>query len=176
MTDAAVECPNGLYNVSEGNKTACSGMSEDNNCTSLTFPTRWSYTHVCGRVRGYMLGNNTCGIILERNDTDSHYADGVLITTSGSPREHLWTYAVGMNDTHCPCSSGAIFFPLLTVNIIIVNMEELAGRTPYGMKLIVSPITHAARGKDGFTGESSTSLITSRSGGADLRTIISSWT
>ena len=38
-----------------------------------------------------MLGNNTRGMILKRNDTDTHYADGVLITTSGSPREHLWT-------------------------------------------------------------------------------------
>ena len=108
MTDAAVECPNGLYNVSEGNKTACSGMSEDDNCTSLTFPTGWSYTHVCGRVRGYMLGNKTRGIIHDKtNDTDSHYADGLLITTSGSGNssEHLWTYAVGTNYTHCPCSS-----------------------------------------------------------------------
>ena len=108
MNDAAAECPNGLYNISEGNKTACSGMSADDNCTSLTFPTGWSYTHVCGRVRGYMLGNKTRGIILERNNTDSHYADGVLITTSGSPREHLWTYAVSMNDTHCPCKFGAV--------------------------------------------------------------------
>ena len=111
MTDAAVECPNGLYNVSEGNKTACSGMSEDDNCTSLTFPTGWSYTHVCGRVRGYMLGNKTRGIIHDKtNDTDSHYADGLLITTSGSGNssEHLWTYAVGMNVEHCPCEFGAV--------------------------------------------------------------------
>ena len=113
MTDAAVECPNGLYNVSEGNKMACSGMSVDNNCTSLMFPTGWSYTHVCGRVSGYMLGNNTRGIIFKRNDTDTHYADGVLITTSGSPREHLWTNAVGMNDMHCPCRFGAIFLSFI---------------------------------------------------------------
>ena len=75
----------------------------------LHSPTGWNYTHVCGRVRGYMLGNNTRGIILERNNTDSHYADGVLITTS----EHLWTYAVGMNDTHCPCRFGAIFLSFI---------------------------------------------------------------
>lgn len=102
MTDAAVECPLGLHNFSKGNKTACSGMSVDEQCTSLTFPTGWSYTHVCGRVSGYMLGTNTRGIIRERNDIGTHYADGILITTSGPSREHLWTYAVGMDYTHCP--------------------------------------------------------------------------
>ena len=110
MTDVEAECPHGLHNISEGNKTACSGMSVDNNCTSLTFSTGWSYTHVCGRVSGYRLENNTRGIIHSRKDIDTHYADGVLITTCTSehPHEHLWTYAVGINYTHCPCSDSAI--------------------------------------------------------------------
>ena len=131
MADAAAECPRGLHNVSEGNKTACSGMSVDNNCTSLTFPTGWSYTHVCGRVRGYMLGNKTRGVILDRaNDTDTHYADGVLITTSGSPREHLWTYAVGMDDTHCPCIFGGIFFPVIKLEHQYCEYERLGWDEP----------------------------------------------
>ena len=62
--------------------------------TNHTFTTKWSYTHVSGRVRGYHsvitgnLGAFYPGTINDR------YADGVLIT-SEIPRRHLWTYAVG---------------------------------------------------------------------------------
>ena len=62
-------------------------------------------THVCGRVRGYQFGVTEPFL---GGNIDNHYADGVLIT-SGSPRRHLWTYAVGQSETHahaCPCSTG----------------------------------------------------------------------
>ena len=60
---------------------------------------------MCGRVRGYQFGHMDA---FNRHSIDTHYAEGVLIT-SGNPRRHLWTYAVGNTERHtsngCPCSS-----------------------------------------------------------------------
>ena len=98
MTDPAAQCPSGLHEFNVTHNTRACGVNDsaDSNgdCTNHTFTTGWSYTHVCGRVRGYHsvitgnLGAFYPGTINDR------YADGVLIT-SEIPRRHLWTYAVG---------------------------------------------------------------------------------
>ena len=106
MTDPASQCPSGLHEVSNDttNQKAC-GRSVTRGCSSVQFPAGGSYTHVCGRVRGYQFGITEAFL---GGNIDNHYADGVLIT-SGIPRRHLWTYAVGQSETHahgCPCSNG----------------------------------------------------------------------
>ena len=106
MTDPTAQCPSGLRVVSnDTTKQRACGRKVDRGCSSLQFHTRGNYTHVCGRARGYQFraieAFNGGGI-------DNHYAEGVLIT-SGSPRRHLWTYAVGHSETQahgCPCSTG----------------------------------------------------------------------
>ena len=106
MTDPTAQCPSGLREVSNTttNKRAC-GRSAKGICSSLVFPTSGSYTHVCGRVRGYQFDRIEA---FNGGSIDGYYAEGVLIT-NGSPRRHLWTYAVGRSETHsygCPCSTG----------------------------------------------------------------------
>ena len=106
MTDPTAQCPSGLRVVSNDttNQRAC-GISVERGCSSVQFPAGGSYTHVCGQVRGYQFGATEPFL---GGNIDNHYADGVLIT-SGSPRRHLWTYAVGQSETHahgCPCSTG----------------------------------------------------------------------
>ena len=109
MTNPRAHCPNGLSNVSNVtiNKMACERSDKDNICYNSAFPIGWNYTRVCGRVIGYQSNKTTNGFRLTSNITiNSHYADGVLIT-SGNYSTHLWTYAVGnynaTNNESDPC-------------------------------------------------------------------------
>ena len=106
MTDPTAQCPSGLREVSNTTtKQRACGRSASIGCSSLVFNTSGSYTHVCGRVRGYQFRGIEA---FNGGSIDTHYAEGVLIT-NGSPRRHLWTYAVGLSETHnygCPCSTG----------------------------------------------------------------------
>ena len=90
MTDPTNRCPSGLHEVNDTTNRAC-GKSVNESCTNLTFPTGWSYTHVCGRVRGYH--SVITGAFLEKNISNS-YVKGEILITHGSTHRHLWTYAV----------------------------------------------------------------------------------
>ena len=111
-TDAA--CPPQLQEISgPGQKAAC-GRRIDNQCSSVTFTTKnsysYSYTQVCGIVQGYQYGaTNAFGPSYSHNFTiDDSYLDGVSIT-AGQPRQHLWSYAAKHSETgggvECPCSN-----------------------------------------------------------------------
>ena len=81
-------CPSGLRtftNTTTGQK-ACGTTDEGPQQRSLNFTTGGSYTHVCGRVRGYQ-GNNIVAFFHheQRGQTiDTNYVDGVSITR-GTP-------------------------------------------------------------------------------------------
>ena len=50
------------------------------------------------------------------SDIDSYYVEGVSITYGSNPRQHIWTYAGGLTETHldsngCPCNSGSSASP-----------------------------------------------------------------
>ena len=94
-------------------------------CYSAHFPTNsTSYSKVCGKVRGYQKGTMDAfyphayaygKVSAYKPDTttsrslDGVYVDGISITC-GSPRKHVWTYAVGLSDDYnypqfnCPCA------------------------------------------------------------------------
>ena len=66
-----------------------------------------SYQRVCGRARGYQKGSPD-GFLLS-GDINTPYIDGLSIT-HGTPRQHIWTYAIGHTDGHsgsfnCPCAA-----------------------------------------------------------------------
>ena len=77
------------------------------------------YDQVCGRIIGYQLGTPNAfggsGVIGAPQSIDSYYVDGVSIT-HGSPRQHLWTFAGGLEEIlvdfdypnfTCPCVNGS---------------------------------------------------------------------
>ena len=101
-------------------------------CYSTIFTASYRYNKICGQVRGYQKGSpdgfypyfaarGTAPSSLYRPQTSSTnvngvYVDGVSITL-GTPRKHVWTYAIGLNDDYiedgpaygfgyfqCPCS------------------------------------------------------------------------
>ena len=107
-------CPSGLRTVSNTttSQTAC-GRNVNVGCTSLSFKTNGNYTNVCGRTRGYQYRSvDAFGHFLDSDPIDSAYLDGISFTY-GSPRTHLWSYAVGHQEdlqivslADCPCARG----------------------------------------------------------------------
>ena len=116
-------CPSGWNSY---NNSYCTGGSAAG-CHSVHFPTNsTSYSKVCGKVKGYQKGSmdafypsahthgkypDTYTPITASRSLDGVYVDGISIT-SGNPRKHVWTYAVGVRDNNdtlhepfiCPCA------------------------------------------------------------------------
>ena len=107
-TTQGTTCPAGLREVTNSalNKRAC-GRTVDVGCSSLTFPSGGSYTHVCGRAQGYRF-HTTDGFGYRNNrgvfTINNAYVDGLSITR-GSPRKHVWTYAAGEGGCRCSQTS-----------------------------------------------------------------------
>ena len=118
-TKKGVTCPSGWRSY----KSYCTGGSAAG-CHSAHFSTNsTSYTKVCGKAMGYQKGTMDCfypsayahGKVYYYPPTtvsrslDGVYVDGISITT-GNPRKHVWTYAVGLSDDgnysqlNCPCA------------------------------------------------------------------------
>ena len=69
-----------------------------------------SYEHICGQAKAYQKGNPN-SFQANNPSVDGPYVDGISITI-GSPRKHVWTYAVGLSDdydysgsSNCPCAT-----------------------------------------------------------------------
>ena len=76
-------------------------------CTGFSFPSKQSYSAVCGFVEGYNYGSpDGFGYTHSPAQTiDQAYVDGISIT-HGSPRQHLFTYASVWRIKSCPCKGG----------------------------------------------------------------------
>ena len=109
MTDPEAECPSGLNEVSNSNtgQRAC-GRSVDGagytvaapgGCSSVTFPVKTIYSHVCGYARGYAYRSMDAFWKSPIRTINDSYVDGLSIT-HGNPRKHLWTLAVGTAEAH----------------------------------------------------------------------------
>ena len=108
MTNENNTCPQGLTKISVNSTRMCTYVRSGAGCTSVTFPThQLPYTKVCGRARGYQFGSPDG--FLGATSPYSSYADGLLVSY-GSPRNHIWTFAVGVSKDYkytavnCPCA------------------------------------------------------------------------
>ena len=109
MTDPSQQCPVGfsLKTSTSPHLRLCGGTGTVAGCLSTIFPVYGiEYSHVCGRVVGYQYGAPFA--FLGADDIDRPYVDGVSLTYG--PRQHIWTFAAGSDDTNvgntwvCPCS------------------------------------------------------------------------
>ena len=105
MNQTEAECPSSFRLVTSP-KRVCGRPGSG--CYSKIFSTHnINYNKVCGQVRGYQY--YAADGFHGPKDIDSYYVDGISIT-HGSPRKHLWTYAVGVSDDYnypnwnCPCA------------------------------------------------------------------------
>ena len=109
MTNVKSTCPQGLTQITVNSIRMCTYVRTGGGCTSVTFQTHaLPYTKVCGRARGYQFGSPDG--FLGGTSPDSSYADGLLLSY-GSPRNHIWTFAVGVSKDYksaaccnCPCA------------------------------------------------------------------------
>ena len=105
---AGDDCPTGWNKSSYNGVSFCRASGDGGRCYSTNFFTNGvSYQHVCGRARGYQKGRPTG--FFTHTTIDSNYVSGLSIT-SGYPRQHIWTYAVGTTDygnyqNNCPCAA-----------------------------------------------------------------------
>ena len=112
MTDSTQNCPSGFRLYQSGGVRACGRPGSSASCVSVQFPSNGiSYSQICGRVTGYQY--YSADAFQGQNSIDSYYVEGVSIT-HGSPRQHVWTLACGISDTHanypqyiCPCMTGS---------------------------------------------------------------------
>ena len=113
MAQSGANCPQGLTQRLINGNNYC-GRSIIG-CQSNVFSTHGlSYSHVCGRLRGYQYGGPdafNASIIEQYTSVDSNYVDGASITYGSNPRKHVWTFAAGVRSyaltrNDCPCNTG----------------------------------------------------------------------
>ena len=109
MTEDGAICP-GTFRLVNSPKNLCArgDISANASCSSVTFSTHGlKYNKVCGQAIGYQRGSPSS--FEPPDDINSYYVEGMSITY-GSPRKHIWTYAVGFSDDvnhpdwNCPCA------------------------------------------------------------------------
>ena len=112
MTKTSSSCPPGLEKVTS--KSLCR-KTVSTGCSSVKFSTHAiPFSKVCGQVIGiqYYSPNGFGPFYHNQGLTiDDLYLDGVSITHSSSPRQHIWTFAAGLDEVpennrySCPCAN-----------------------------------------------------------------------
>ena len=115
MTDENNTCPQGLnYTVVKSTRMCTHSHTGYGDCSSVIYTTHGvpKYSKVCGRARGYQYGTTIGFYGHYRGDQttlNDAYVSGLSVT-SGSPRNHIWTFAAGMSKEYnypkwnCPCA------------------------------------------------------------------------
>jgi len=108
---AGDSCPSPWVKSSYNNVSFCIPAITTGGCHSVGYSTNgMSYQRVCGRASAYQKGSPDAFVYSQSYGIDSYYVEGLSITR-GSPREHIWTYAVGVTDSgnnpccNCPCAT-----------------------------------------------------------------------
>ena len=110
MADPNQQCPPNWQEISTSGVRSCARTTTSiASCDSAIYPNTGgnSYSQVCGRVIGYLYCS-TDGFHLEpiQDTIDSAYLDGASVT-HGSPRQHVWSFAAGLDESNnaigCPC-------------------------------------------------------------------------
>ena len=132
-TSRGDECPSGWTKITTNDLgqpsiDMCRSPSDNGGCYPTIFTVNGtSYHKICGKARGYQRYTTDAfgGVGTTPRNTKSineAYVDGLSITL-GSPRKHVWTYAVGFSDErsslgNCPCGAtpGEIAFPFIKDN------------------------------------------------------------
>ena len=110
MSDPSQRCPSVWQEITTPHRV-CGRRLTINGCEGLTYPTgSQHYNQVCGRIISYMIGHPDAFNSIS-SSIDGSYAEGVCVTR-GSPRQHVWTFAAGIDEqvggsSTCPCVNGS---------------------------------------------------------------------
>ena len=92
----------------------CGRRSSAGSCEGVTYSTGCvQYDQVCGRIIGYQFGNTDAFRGGSSPSIYTYYVEGISVT-HGSPRQHIWTFANGLDEVpttlsyaKCPCVTGS---------------------------------------------------------------------
>ena len=110
MSDTSQRCPSAWREISTPRRVCGrkSTLRYYSSCDGVTYSTgNVHYDKVCGRITGYQIGStNVWG---STQSINSYYVYGISVTC-GYPRQHIWTFAAGLNEqistSTCPCITG----------------------------------------------------------------------
>ena len=132
ISDSSSVCPSGTQEFEHGSVRA-PGIQEPSDaiCVSITYPTTHSNSQICGHVAAYQKGSPSA-FDNAIDDIDQICVNGIS-STRGSPRQHVWTYAVTVTEPEihvggftCPCSTGSTQQPpSFVANDFTVSLEIL---------------------------------------------------
>ena len=118
---AGDDCPGEWRKATNSSVSFCRVASDSiwDTCSSANFSTNGtSYQRVCGRARGYQKGDTLAfwgshHFHRRTNHIDGPYVEGLSITYSNNPRQHIWTFACGRGERlnnfwNCPCSNKSV--------------------------------------------------------------------
>ena len=114
---AGNDCPGEWRKATQSGVSFCRVASDDGIGASANFSTNGiSYQRVCGRARGYQKGDTLAFYGHLSRTIDQCYVDGLSITYSSNPRQHIWTYVSCRgerynNENNCPCSASRAYNP-----------------------------------------------------------------
>ena len=101
MSDPSQQCPSVWQEITTPHRV-CGRRSTSASCEGLTYSTgSEQYDQVCGRIIGYQIGTPYAFIPYPHGSgasIDGVYVIGVSVT-HGSPRQHIWTFAGGADET-----------------------------------------------------------------------------
>ena len=111
MSDPSQQCPSVWQEITTPHRVCGRFSTSHGSCEGLTYSTgSEQYDQVCGRIIGYQIGTPNA---FEPFSIDSYYLDGVSVT-HGFPRQHIWSFAGGLDEvtviyasSKCPCVTGS---------------------------------------------------------------------
>ena len=114
MSDPTQQCPSVWQEITTPFRVCGRRSNTSASCEGLNYTTgSEQYDQVCGRIIGYQKGTVDAFLRGPHVSIDSYYVDGVSVT-HGSPRQHVWTFAAGLDertvhaDATCPCVAGSL--------------------------------------------------------------------
>ena len=124
MTDPEAVCPSAIqiHQYPNLNHPLCGRPKpSEPGCESIYYSSHGvSYSSVCGQMKAYQFNSNDAFTpnVGGLADIDHQYVDGYSITY-GYPRNHIWTYAGGLEQKlqfgnyglQCPCNQGQTISP-----------------------------------------------------------------
>ena len=112
MSDPSQQCPSVWQEITSPHRV-CGRRSSIGSCEGLNYTTgSEQYDQVCGRITGYQIGHPESFLHSIGRSINTNYVDGISVTR-GSPRQHVWTFAAGVEDQQgayggtCPCVTGS---------------------------------------------------------------------
>ena len=112
MSDLSQQCPSVWREYTTPHRV-CGRRFSRGGCEGLNYTTgSGQYNQVCGRIIGYQIGHPNSFTYSPGRSINTNYVDGISVT-HGSPRQHIWTFAAGLEDHYrgnfetCPCVTGS---------------------------------------------------------------------